>query len=553
MRTARRVARLALLALVAALAACQTQTVAAPDYPTLAREANAGTAVSISALREAFLKSADFADRIDKLVPLEEQAVEQMVDEPLRLGATGSAILDIYFGSLTGHQALARFYDNLGETESATAHRDWSARIRADIESSATGKRESPYRVLSASEAMAYLRERNLSPLGSMYHSTDNVAFMLIVSARADQGRLDTYYFDLSGAYEATKRSLPEADRATFSPGTLIGSLAHREDSAAQVSIGAYLIAQQRYADAQNWLRAASRTGNVIANVMLARLYQLQARTLEGKEHDQAMEFALEQYLHAIALGSDEAMFALGGLYFEGAYGEDNVDSGIALLRQAADLGNTDAMLWLGHLHADGTRVDKSDDLAADYFVRAAEAGDGRARVSYARFLLDRHDKRAFDPRAKTWLEEEAKANDAEAMLLLGNLHAIGVGVSASNSKALDWYKTAVKTSPDDANIVNEVAWTLTVTNLDRLRQSKYALSIMDHVMTKDAEARKNPAYLDTWAAAYAANGNFSEAIRVQQEAITAAESQSDTEVLDVLRQHLEAFQNGKAIIDSVP
>src|SRR5262249_56454382 len=139
---------------------------------------------------------------------------------------------------------------------------------------------------------------------------------------------------------------------------------------------------------------------------------------------DKAKDFALERYLHAIELVSDEAMFALGGLYFEGTYGEENVDSGIALLRQAADLGNTDAMLWLGHLHADGTRVEKNDDLAADYFVRAAEAGDDRARISYARFLLDRHESRPFDPRARAWLEDEAKQNDAEAMLLLGNLYA---------------------------------------------------------------------------------------------------------------------------------
>jgi hypothetical protein len=30
------------------------------------------------------------------------------------------------------------------------------------------------------------------------------------------------------------------------------------------------------------------------------------------------MEFVLEQYLHAIAVGSDEAMFALAGLYLDG-------------------------------------------------------------------------------------------------------------------------------------------------------------------------------------------------------------------------------------------
>ena len=61
---------------------------------------------------------------------------------------------------------------------------------------------------------------------------------------------------------------------------------------------------------------------------MLARVYQLEARDLEGDARKEAMEFVLEQYLHAIAVGSDEAMFALAGLYLDGDYGDDNVESG---------------------------------------------------------------------------------------------------------------------------------------------------------------------------------------------------------------------------------
>jgi len=547
-----RLTRLAVGLVLVALAACQTQRQIA-DYATLAQAADAGTEVSVRDLRDAFVASPDFTDRMDKLALLEEQAVQQMVDEPLRLGATGSAILDVYFGSLTGHQALASFYDHLGETEAAAAHRAWIARIRAAIESDATGERDAPYHVLGASEALAYLRERGLAALGSMYHSTDDIPFMMIVNARPGEGRLETFYFDLTAAYEAIARSRGEAEGEAFSPGTLIGSLAHRDDSAAQASIGAYLIAQSRYVDAANWLRAATRTGNVIANVMLARLYHLEARDLEGREREEAMEYALEQYLHAIALGSDEAMFSLGGLYVEGVYGDDNIPSGLALLRQAADFGNTEAMLWLGHLHADGTRVEQSDDLAADYFARGAEAGDSRARLAYARFSFDRLENRPFDPRITDWLTEEAQADNAEAMILLGNLWARGITVAQNHRKAQRWYRSAVDTAPDDANIVNEVAWTLTVSHFDSLRQPRYALQIMERVMNVDEEARQNPAYLDTWAAAHAANDDFAEAARIQRQAIDAAEAQGDTAVIEVLREHLEAFDHGKVIIDPVP
>ena len=108
-------------------------------------------------------------------------------------------------------------------------------------------------------------------------------------------------------------------------------------------------------------------------------------------------------------------------------------------------------------------------------------------------------------------------------------------------------------TSPDDVNIVNEVAWTLAVTHLEPLRKPSYALEIMDHAMNADEEARKNPAYLDTWAAAYAANGNFQRAIALQQQAVDAAKEKEESDVVAVLQEHLESFQRGQTVIDPVP
>jgi len=138
-------------------------------------------------------------------------------------------------------------------------------------------------------------------------------------------------------------------------------------------------------------------------------------------------------------------------------------------------------------------------------------------------------------------------------MLLPGNLYAKGVGVSQSYRHALTWFKSAVSTSPEDVNIVNEVAWTLAVSHLEPLRKPSYALEIMDLAMCADEAARQDPAYLDTWAAAYAANGNFTRAVALQQQAVDAAKEQEESEVVEVLQQHLDAFQRGETVIDPVP
>ena len=121
--------------------------------------------------------------------------------------------------------------------------------------------------------------------------------------------------------------------------------------------------------------------------------------------------------------------------------------------------------------------------------------------------------------------------------------------------RARGWLKRAAKAAPDDASVVNEVAWTLTVSQIRRLRDERYALKIMDRVMADENNAaRLNPAYLDTWAAAYAANGDFERAIAVQQMAIEQARSSDESnDDLPVLRQHLDAFRAGELISEDVP
>jgi TPR repeat protein len=546
------------LVITTLLAGCQTYT-AAPeppgDYAELAERAQAGEHVSPQALRAAFLASDEFNARMQDLAPLERQAMQMLVDEPLRLGAIGSAILGRYYGSLIGHHALQRFYAHLGASDEESEHRRWAAGITQAIESSADGSADSPYPVVSANEADVFLRLREMYPVGSMYYSTEDVPFMVLVAAQNNQGKVENVYFDLTGAYLAIKSEIDDADEEddAFGPGVLIGYLAQQDDSAAQVSIGSYLFSQARYDEAAQWFMAARQTGNVLAEIMLGQVFQLEAQQLAGDDRERALELALEHYSHAIAAGSDDAMFALGALYLDGQYGSENVPSGVALLRQAAESGNTGAMLWLGHLHTDGTHVARDLAAAEQLFRTAAENGSARGKVQYARFLANHTSEREFDPQARRWLVELAEDDHPEAMLMLGNLHAKGVGVRQNFRRSQNWYKNAVRTAPDDAEIVNEVAWTLTVSHLPRLRDPRYALEIMEHVMSVDPAAREHPAYLDTWAAAHAANGDFERALELQRDAVDAARTTGATDILDILEKHLRLFEQGETITDEIP
>lgn len=573
-------ASLALFVLLAAgIAGCATtQPMPPAGYEDLAQRAMAGEMVSPRALRDALLAAPDFDKRLHEATRLERQVLA-LADEPLRLGAAGSAILDIYYASLAGHQALARFYGYVEAPEQVEWHERWVAAIRASIEadagkalggkaaSSRAGQEgELAYPVLSSAEAEAFVVARGLSVVGSAYE-VDGERFLLRLAARAEEQPMETVLFDLTALRSALLASA-KADPDTrfpvprpitckdmgacgdFGVEALVRVLAVGGDSAAQTFIGSEMRRARRFDDTVGWLEQAARANNGLAQLILAEVFLERAlRSPVGEGRTEWLEAAERRLLLAINAGFDTAMSHLGAMYLSGAFGEEKTARGAPLLVRAADLGNVDAMLNLAALHAFGEVVEKDDALAEQYFRRAAEKNE-RGKVEYARFLTRPEAEGALDHQAWRWLRDVAKNSDnPQAMLLVGNLYARGTHVDRRLRRAKTWLKRAAQADPDNPNLVNEVAWTLTVSHLPRLRDARYALEIMDRVMAEEGPARRTPAYLDTWAAAYAANGDFERAIAVQEEAIQMATSNRDpNNELPILRKHLDAFRAGVPI-----
>ncbi|MCY4343117.1 MAG: tetratricopeptide repeat protein [Gammaproteobacteria bacterium] len=538
------------LCLLALLCGCQSVP---PDAAGTAPD-EAPQPLAATQLRAAFLAGDELPQRMDRLIELESEAIKLMEYEPLKLGAIGSAILDLNPGSLVGHRVLQRFYGHVDAADTADGHRAWAEAVKASMSAGATGAVDAPFRAVTPIEAQIFLRSEGLSPVGAIYQSTAAAPLLMMVQGRPERGPLRALHFTLEGIYRAAERGFAEASGdAAFSPLALMGLLARQGDPAAQTAVGALLIGRNRTEDAIGWLQAGSRFDNVIANNMLALIHWTLAQADPGDERQAALNESLDNYLQAIALGSSEAMYALGALYLRGAFGGDNAETAIPLLKQAAELDNSDALHYLAHLHYAGNKVAKDRKQAEDYFVRAAALDNEAARLSYARYLM--RERRAGDSRTVAWLEEtvEETANP-EAMLMLGNLHARGVATEQNLRIAQRWYRNAAKAAgADNAQIVNEVAWTLAVSDLTRLRRGRFANRIMTRMMESNDQARSQPEYLDTWAATYAATGNFPEAVRLQEMAVQEAVQADRDDVLDILQQHLDLFLNGKPVIEQVP
>ena len=587
-RARRRICHLPALALAGlAGAGCASAPAPPPPYEALVAAVTAtpsadatlppeaAAAIDPAAIKRAFLATDDFDRRLRDVTLLEHQALALM-DQPLRLGAVGSAILDLHYASLVGHRALAAFYRHVEHPGQARLHEDWSAAIASDIAASTDEPgRETPYRAFSATEVNAFLAQRGIKRIGAKYHETEAHPFLLWIQARPAEGAERNLYFDLGESYgaleaavrrnrdtllplrgpDATCRTLDLCDE--FNTWAFIHLLAVRnDDSAAQTFVGWKVAGLDeaglggRRTDAALWLRRAARAGNALASLTLADMHLLEANGSANEMRSIRLARAEAEFQRGIDLGSDRAMVTLGGLYSAGVYGPDKRGEGEELIRQAANLDNAVALLALARHHAYGGAEVEDAELAERYFVRAAEQDDG-ARVQYARFLL--FQGRRFNDQAWRWLRDLADAKNADAMVLVCYLYAKGLHVDKRLRRAKSWLKNAVKAAPDNAQLVNEVAWTLTVSPIDGLRDERYALKIMDRVMRdEDNIARRVPAYLDTWAAAHAANGDFERAISVQEEAIDLA-ARGNAEELDVLQEHLEAFRAGKLISEDVP
>ena len=274
---------------------------------------------SIAPMQQEFLSQPDAAAKYLRLSELEAQALALATDEPLRLGSVGSAILEIYPASITGHLVLEKFYRNLEASDTAQLHASWLSHLRNTVAHEANGSTEAPYTVFSISDARALLMTQGLLETGALYQNNIETPLGLTLLARENNDQpLRTLHYDLTPLLQPLSADLTDAQTAQpNNPWPLLRELASSNDSAAQASIGTFLAKQNRFDAAISWLEVAARPGNVLANTLLARIYWFKARAADKQESGQnpedadhatptAAEFkqlALENHLQAIALG----------------------------------------------------------------------------------------------------------------------------------------------------------------------------------------------------------------------------------------------------------
>ena len=525
------------------------------------------------------LAKINFADWII-VSELESQALLYLEQEPLKLGSIGSAILEKDPLNLIGRLALSKFYSSLGTIETGTDFKESYEESIRIISESGNGSPEKPWVVSSNQVAELFLKDRGISRVGGVYQSNlQQKLGLMILGLEGVNTRPQEYYFDLSHLLNSANAYLStDKTQDSDNPWPLLRLLSESRDSAAQAAIGAYLVKQKNYKSAINWLTASAQQDNLFAHTLLARIFWSQfsgieqmlrsdrdesTLTAENREslRSQLNDLKTKSQSHhrqAISLGSVESMYTLGRLLFEGKFGPGKVIEGQELLEQSGKLGNAESFLFLAHHYRFGSIVRKDISRSTTFFSQAAKLRNPEAIVAFARFLISPagegfREEEQFG--IVKLLEELVAEKEPEAMVVLGNLSAAGVQTDQSFRRAISWYKKAVKTvsnNVDEASdeIINEVAWILATTSERSLKRARYALRIIDKRMQDSTLAREKPEFLDTWAAALAANGQFEKAIEIQKQAISKATEQDRDDVLRILERHLESFKSNQPITE---
>ena len=209
--------------LLGLLSACQVTPVP-EDHDELAARISVGETVSVADLQLALERVPDIGERFKQLQDLEEQALALMVDEPLKLGAIGTAILDEYYGSLAGHMAMIKFYEHVGSDDAVIPHREWQQRIIEHIEATA-GTAGAPFRVTGRAEANAHLLSRKLETVGGIYQSDEKNPLTLALIGNREGEPVTTSFYALAPMYAAMRARFPsEPENEESATLAIIGS-----------------------------------------------------------------------------------------------------------------------------------------------------------------------------------------------------------------------------------------------------------------------------------------------------------------------------------------
>jgi len=113
-----------------------------------------------------------------------------------------------------------------------------------------------------------------------------------------------------------------------------------------------------------------------------------------------------------------------------------------------------------------------------------------------------------------------------------------------ASQKALDYFHRAAKSDRDYVDALRDFAWIVASDKTISATNAPQAIEFAKHAAELEPE---NPVNLAILAAAHARAGQFTDAVKTEQRAITLAQTVGNQSVVDRCKKQLALFENGKA------
>jgi protein O-mannosyl-transferase len=116
---------------------------------------------------------------------------------------------------------------------------------------------------------------------------------------------------------------------------------------------------------------------------------------------------------------------------------------------------------------------------------------------------------------------------------------------------AIVQWREALRLQPRNVVVVNQLAWVLATSPDASIRNGQQAVKLAQRAV--EISAGKEPAILDTLAAAHAQAGQFDRAAQAGEQAVELATSQNKAALAATIKTRMVLYQSGKPFIDGQP
>ena len=186
-------------------------------------------------------------------------------------------------------------------------------------------------------------------------------------------------------------------------------------------------------------------------------------------------------------------------------------------------------------------------EVSKKFFAKIIELGPGHSEA-YAKLGLILMSEQKAQQAEQMFLKAlESDSQNSGARLQLARILLEKNQVQS----ALKQYRLLLQTNPDSVNALNALAWILATTEDPETKDPAKAVKLAERAC--ELTNYKRPMIIDTLAVAYAADGQFQEAIETAQKALVLARSSGNKPLAKNIQKRIELYKANQPYRESLP